>query len=97
MKTQRESSFELLRLIAQILIVYYHILLFVVYPTYGLAIYKALWFPLHIGVPLFVLISGFFCIKPSIKGFVKLLGMVFVLQLPNTIISIAQGGGAEQY
>lgn len=95
MKTQRESSFELLRLIAQILIVYYHILLFVVYPTYGLAIYKALWFPLHIGVPLFVLISGFFCIKPSIKGFVKLLGMVFVLQLPNTIISIAQGGGGR--
>lgn len=86
MRTQRESSFELLRLIAQVMIVYYHILLFVVYPTYDLAIYKALWFPL------FVLISGYFGIKPSVKGLVKLLGMVFILQLPNTIISIVQGG-----
>lgn len=91
MKTQRESSFELLRLIAQVMIVYYHILLFVVYPAYDLDIYKALWFPLHIGVPLFVLISGYFGIKPSVKGLVKLLGMVFVLQLPNTILSIVQG------
>ena len=76
----RESSFELLRLIAQYMIVAYHILLFwfVLEGPNPQPIYKALWVPLHIGVPLFVMISGYFKIKLSIKGLAKLIAPVFI-------------------
>lgn len=91
---KRESSFELIRIIAQILIVVYHILGYIVYPMAGVDFYKAIWFPLHIGVPLFVLISGYFGIKSSVKGFVKFVSLVFVLQIPYIIQEalITEGG-----
>lgn len=72
----RESQFELLRLIAQFFIVTYHIFLFFIYPSTNAPFHKAIWLPLHIGVILFVLISGWFGIKPSIKSFVKLVSMM---------------------
>lgn len=92
MKKDRESAFELLRIIAQFMIVYYHILYFIVYPVSGEPFFKAIWFPLHIGVPLFVFISGYFGIKPSVKGFVKLAGMVFILQLPSIAQDVVING-----
>lgn len=92
---ERESSFELIRILAQILIVYYHILLFSIYPLTGDPFYKALYIPLHIGVPLFVLISGYFGIKPSMKGFIRLVGMVFVLQIPLVFRNYIDGGGIK--
>ena len=88
----RESSFELLRIIAQYMIVFYHILLFIVYADTGSPIYKAMWLPLHIGVPLFVIISGYFGIKANVKRLIKLLGLVFVFQVPYLIISNIIGG-----
>lgn len=72
----RESSFELIRLVAQYMIVLYHILLIVIYPLSQETFHKAIWLPLHIGVPLFVLISGYFGIRASAKGLTKLVGMI---------------------
>ncbi len=91
---QRESSFELLRIIAQFMIILYHILLVGIYPATGEAFYKALFLPIHIGVPLFILISGYFGIRASVKGLVKLLGMVFVLQIPHWILEYQAGSFA---
>lgn len=92
----RESSFELLRIIAQFMIVLYHIYLFFVYPTTNADIDKAIWMPLHIGVPLFVLISGYFGIKVSGKGIFRLIGQMFVYTVPlvllfNMLISVSGG------
>lgn len=91
----RESPFELLRILAQLFIVYYHILLNVVFPATGDPLYRALWRPLHIGVPLFVLLSGYFGIKPSVRGLVRLLGTMFVIHIPLSLcqITFAEGGG----
>jgi surface polysaccharide O-acyltransferase-like enzyme len=97
MQKERQSAFELLRIIAQIMIVYYHILLIGIYPTSGIPFYKALWLPLHIGVPLFVMISGYFEIKPSVRGFVKLIGLVFVLSLPVMVMDYLEVGGGKIY
>lgn len=85
--SKRESSFELIRIMAQFMIVLYHILIVAIFPTTQNPFYKALWLPLHIGVPLFVLISGYFGIKASIKGLIKLIGMIFILQVPLLIIN----------
>lgn len=79
----RESQFELLRIIAQWMIVFYHLLLFFTetiqadYP-----IFKGLQIPFHIGVILFVLISGYYGIRPSAKGLIKLLSMVAIYYVP---------------
>lgn len=81
----RESSFELIRIIAQFMIVLYHILVVAIYPATHIPLYQALWLPLHIGVPLFILISGYFGIRASIKGLIKLVGMTFILQVPLLI------------
>lgn len=90
---QRESSFELIRIIAQFMIVLYHILLVAIYPQTNINFYKATWTFLHIGVPLFVLISGYFGIKPSIKGLIKLIGTIFILQVPLLFINYFYNGG----
>lgn len=93
----RESSFELIRILAQFFIVFYHIFLFFIYPTTDEPFHKAIWLPLHIGVILFVLISGYFCIKPSIKGFIKLIGMMVVLYLPLGVANyLIMGGGKRE-
>lgn len=91
-KQGRESSFELIRILAQFMIVFYHLFLFFIYPSTHIPIAKAIWLPFHIGVILFVLISGYFGIKPSIKGFVKLIGQMVVLYIPLQIVYIIKGG-----
>lgn len=80
---ERESSFELLRLIAQYMIVAYHILLFwfVLDGPNPQPIFEALWIPLHIGVILYVLISGYFGIRFSIKGLMRILAQLLVYGL----------------
>lgn len=45
---------------------------------------------LHIGVINFVLISGFFGIKPSIKGLIKLLSIFLVYSIPEIVYGITQ-------
>ena len=85
---QRESSFELMRLVSMFLIVFYHFFLFFLYPLYGDVFYKAIQMPLHIGVLLFVLISGYFGIKATPKGLIKLVGMMAVYYLPLQLVYI---------
>lgn len=94
---RRESSFELIRIVAQFMIVIYHLFLFFMYPMYGDIFYKAVQIPLHIGVLLFVLISGYFGIKTSAKGFLKLIGVIAIYYIPINIINIylQNGGGKE--
>ena len=82
----RESSFELVRLIAQLMIVVYHIYLIAITPVYDVAFNKAIWLPLHIGVPLFILISGYWGIHISGKGLFRLLGQMLVYTAILTVV-----------
>lgn len=86
--TERESCFELLRLISMFCIVLYHFLLWFVQDNPSHSELKALWLPLHVGVICFVLVSGYFKIKPSSRGFIKLIAMVLVYSLPGMIVGI---------
>lgn len=93
----RQSNFELLRLLAQFFIVFYHILLTFVYPNTNLLFYKTLWLPLHVGVILFVLISGYFTIKPTTKGFIKLFAIFTIYSIPEIIYNIKNCQGVVLY
>ena len=85
----RQSNFELLRIISQIYIVLYHIMLYFIYPASQDVFFKSIQLWLHIGVINFVLISGFFGIKPSIKGLVKLLSIFLVYSIPEIVYGIS--------
>jgi surface polysaccharide O-acyltransferase-like enzyme len=78
----RNSSIELVRLLAMFMIVLYHLILFFIEPVNSDPIYKAIQIPLHIGVILFVLISGYFGINPTFRGFFKITCIVAVYFLP---------------
>lgn len=72
-KSDRQSNMELLRIVAMFMIVVYHTVYYVFYNYRGESpIFASLMTLLHIGVPLFVLISGYFGIKASVKGVIKL-------------------------
>lgn len=75
---ERASNFELLRIIAMMCIVMYHAL--IGHFSFALSdnIYMALMFPLHVGVVLFVLISGYFGIKTSPKGLTKIISYMLL-------------------
>ena len=79
------------------LIVLYHLLLFFIYPIYGDVFYKAIQIPLHTGVLLFVLISGYFGIKATPKGLIKLVGMMAVYYLPLQLIYICSHSGGGKF
>lgn len=74
-------------------IVWYHLLLKFIVPIDSTPIYKAMYMPLHVAVICFVLISGFFHIKPSLKGIAKLLFPILVFYLPLTVFEIIKDGG----
>lgn len=87
---ERNSSFELMRLFAQFLIVFYHMLTFLILPKYinnPSVLNKTLWIPLHIGVPIFVMISGYWGIKTTTKGLLKLLIIVSVYFFPLLFVN----------
>ena len=72
-QNQRQSNIELLRCFAMLCIIVYHLCLFALGGvSTGTKLYQALQIPLHIGVPLFVLISGYFGIRFSLKGLMRL-------------------------
>lgn len=83
---ERNSSFELLRIVAQWMIVEYHLLYFYVFPNTGLLAFKVLQIPLHIGVILYVLISGYYGIKPTPQKLFRLLLIIAVYTLPLMLI-----------
>ena len=83
---ERYSNFELLRIVAMFFIILYHLLYFFIEPlSGGQALYRGLQIPFHTGVILFVLISGYFTIKPSLKGILLLTIPVFVYYVPLNI------------
>ena len=82
----RESSFELIRLMAMFMIVLYHTYFFHIQPAYDTPFNTAVWMPLHIGVPLFVLISGYWGIRISGRGLARLLGQMLVYTVPLMLI-----------
>jgi surface polysaccharide O-acyltransferase-like enzyme len=73
-KKQRESNIELLRIISMLIIVIYHFLIHSIIPNSPELNYitKPLITVLHIGVICFVLISGYWGIKFSLKSFTKI-------------------------
>ena len=97
MKTTRDSNIELLRLLSQWMIVLYHILAFLVFYRQKdvSEIYRALWLPLHVGVPIFILISGYFRIKFKVKGIIRLLSVMFIYTVPIGLLEchwVGSGG-----
>ena len=98
MNIARESNFEMLRLIAMFFIVWYHLLLKFIVVIDDTPIYKAMYLPLHVAVICFVLISGYFHIKPSLHGGSKLLFPLLLFYLPLTLFEIVQhkGGISER-
>ena len=74
------------------LIVFYHLLLWFVHdnPAYGWV--RSLWIPLHVGVVCFVLISGYFRIRPSLRGILVLLSVLLVYSLPSVVQGIRNAG-----
>ena len=90
MNKVRESNFELLRLIAMFFIVLYHLLLKFIVVVDDNPIFQAVFMPLHVAVICFVLISGYFHIKPSIYGGAKLIFPLLAFYLPLTIYEFSQ-------
>lgn len=88
----RNSSIELVRLLAMFMIVFYHLILFFIEPINSDPVFKAVQIPVHIGVILFVLISGYFGIKPSFRGFFQILCIVAVYFLPLRLWYVHQMG-----
>lgn len=90
---ERNSTHELLRIFAMFLIVWYHIVSYYLYlishdATYD-NIIEATIPSLHIGVILFLLITGYYGIKPSISGILRLLIIVMVYFLPLQFVDLA--------
>lgn len=78
----RQSNMELLRLVAMFMIVVYHTVYYRLYNYRTESpVFSSLMIVLHIGVPLFVLISGYFGIKPSVKGIFKLYAILLFYNL----------------
>lgn len=85
---ERKSNIELLRIVSQLYIILYHVFLLFVYPNTGVIFYKAIQLSFHIGVIDFVLISGYFGIKPSSKGLIKLLSIFVIYSLPYFLYQV---------
>ena len=94
----RQSNIELLRCFAMLCIIVYHLCLFALGGmSTGTRLYQALQIPLHIGVPLFVLISGYFGIRFSLRGLMRLCSKGYVYFVPlaviPTLVTHNYGGG----
>ena len=83
---QRNSAHELLRICAMLVIVFYHLLSYYLYliphDSSSDYILESFLPTVHIGVILFVLISGYYTIRPSVSGLFKLLFIVFIYFVP---------------
>ena len=94
-KSERNSAFELLRICAMGMIVFYHLVCYYLYELPNpehIDFYTALLPTIHIGVILFVLISGYFGIRSTWKGLITLLSVVLIFNLPIVIYSGVRHG-----
>lgn len=68
-------------------IIVYHMLCFTIAPMApDVMLFKAMQIPLHIGVPLFFLISGYLGIRFSLKGLMRYVSKVYFYLVPLTVI-----------
>lgn len=91
MKKERNVSIELLRLVCMMMIVFYH---FVAKSTevYTVAWHKALIIPLHVAVVCFVLITGYFGVRLTMRKVVGLLSqIVFYGVVVYSVCHLASG------
>lgn len=93
---ERDSNFELLRLLAMFCIVAYHLLGLVWHNAEAHAHWQltALTSPLHVGVPVFVIISGWFGIRPSWRGVLRLLLCMALYYVPVEAVRLWREGAA---
>lgn len=92
----RKSNFELLRLIAMFLIVLYHIFIGT-YESNPDFVSQSIWIPLHLGVPVFILISGYFHIKFSWLKFLRLVSVLFIYTIGIQVVGTLVGGGQKHF
>lgn len=100
MKKERDSNFELLRLFAMFSIVFYHLLgvYWHIGDTESHGLLVALTSPFHVGVPVFVMISGWYGIRTSWKGVFKLLIPVFIYYVPIALyVNYTERASFEDY
>lgn len=87
MKT-RNASFELLRIVCMFMIVLYHLFWVVFHPeVVNSPEYSAMMYPLHIAVVCFVLISGYFGIKPSFKKLIVFYSQILFYNVLCYVVS----------
>lgn len=83
MVKERQSNIELLRVFSMFFIIVYHVFMSSLALNHpDIPFYKAIQIPMHIGVPLFVMISGYFGIRFSLAGLAKLLSRTYIYRLP---------------
>lgn len=100
MNTNRNTTFELLRIVAMFMIVFYHVVSYYLYllpNPENQEFYTALLPTMHVGVILFVLISGYFGIKSTWRGLISLLMVVVVYNLPFVLYSGIKHGHWLEY
>lgn len=90
-KSNRNSSIELLRIISMWMIVFYHFHTHVLQAGSDAVVFRAAQIPIHIAVVCFILISGYFGIHASIKGFSKLLAKIMFYALSITLLVVLYG------
>lgn len=98
--TNRNTTFELLRIVAMFMIVFYHVVSYYLYllpDPENQEFYTALLPTMHVGVILFVLISGYFGIKSTWRGLISLLMVVVVYNLPFVLYSGIKHGHWLEY
>ena len=94
MNKVRKSNIELLRIIAMFLILFYHaIARGVIQYRMDTPILGSLYVVSYIGVILFLLISGYFGIKPSVKGFLKLYFLLVFYKVLLFVVYLIRGWG----
>lgn len=76
-------------------IVFYHLLRWFVQENPTFDCVRALWLPLHVGVLIFVFLSGYFHIRTSSRGLILLLGIVFVYSIPGMVFGIKNAGNTQ--
>lgn len=85
---QRDSNIELCRLVCMFYIVVFHLFIHNKDVTGGLYYTRALTTIFSIGVPVFVLISGYFGIKRSARGLLSIIAQVIFYNVAAVVLCI---------
>lgn len=92
-KNARSSNFELLRILAMFMIVLYHCLTECMMADPSNRWVLSMYYLSHWGVPVFILLSGYFTIKLSVKCFVDFWLYCAIWMLLSYLFSFAVGNG----